>query len=68
MGYIHLPLKNAPAAREYKIQMVEKSTTKDAFGAVREIDPRNNERLPDGKSASLKIVEIEFLKNIRNIK
>jgi hypothetical protein len=48
--------------------MVEESTTKDAFGAVREIDPRNNERLPDGKSASLKIVEIEFLKNIRNIK
>lgn len=64
LSYVHLPLKNAPAAREYLIKMVGKSTTKDAFGAVKELDARNDDKLPAGKGASLKIMEIEFLKNI----
>ncbi len=64
LGYVHLPLKDAPAAKEYHIRMVGKSTTKDAFGDVQELDARNNDKALTGKGASLKIVEIEFLKNL----
>ncbi len=64
LGYVHLPLKDAPAAKEYHIRMVGKSTTKDAFGDVQELDSRNNDKALTGKGASLKIVEIEFLKNL----
>lgn len=44
--------------------MTGESTTKDAFGMVKEMDARNDEKKPKGRR-SLKIIEIEFLKNIQ---
>jgi hypothetical protein len=41
--------------------MTGSSTMRDAFGAVKELDSRNNDKVEKG-SASLKIIEIEFLK------
>lgn len=64
LSYVHLPLKNAPAASEYTIKMLGKSSTKDAFADVRELDSRNDEKLQTGKGATLAIFEIEFLKNL----
>ncbi len=64
LSYVHLPLKNAPAASEYTIKMLGKSTTSDAFTDIKELDSRNDEKLPKGKSATLAIIEIEFLKNL----
>ena len=64
LSFVHLALRNASAAKEYLIKMVGKSTTKDAFGAIKELDSRNDEKALTGKGASLKIVEIEFLKNL----
>ncbi len=63
LSYIHIPLKNAPAARHYTIRMVGESTTKDAFGAVKEMDASNDETKVSGRRA-LKIIEVEFLKNL----
>lgn len=64
LSYVHLPLKNAPASSEYTIKMLGKSTTKDAFTDIRELDSRNDEKLQTGKGATLAIFEIEFLKNL----
>lgn len=64
LSYIHIPLKDAPEARTYTIRSLGPSTTKDAFGAVQELDSRNNEQNLKGNNA-LKIIEIEFLKDIR---
>ena len=44
--------------------MVGESTTKDAFGAVKEMDARNDEKKESGKFA-LKILVVEFLRNLR---
>ncbi|WP_253945848.1 glycoside hydrolase family 2 protein [Xylanibacter rodentium] len=63
LSYIHIPLKNAPKSRTYTIRSVGSSTTKDAFGAVQELDSRNNDKKVKG-NYSLKIIEIEFLKEI----
>ena len=64
LSYIHIPLKNAPSARQYTIRMIGESTTKDAFGMVKEMDKRNDEQKVTGRRA-LKIIEIEFLKNLQ---
>lgn len=64
LSYIHIPLKNAPKARTYTIRSIGSSTTKDAFGAVQELDSRNNDKKEKGNYA-LKIIEIEFLKNLK---
>ena len=63
LSYIHIPLKNAPKTNTITIRSRGASTTKDAFGAVQELDARNNDKAVKGKN-SLKIVEIEFLKNL----
>lgn len=63
LSYIHIPLKDASEARCYTIRSLGPSTTKDAFGAVQELDSRNNEKKQQGNNA-LKIIEIEFLKNL----
>ena len=44
--------------------MIGNSTSKDAFGAVKELDARNDEKKVSG-SRSLKIIEIEFLRECR---
>ena len=61
LGFVHLPLKNAPAVRRYTIRMVGNSSTKDAFGEIKELDAANDEKKVSG-SRSLKITEIEFLR------
>lgn len=63
LSYIHIPLKDAPATDTFTIRSLGPSTTKDAFGAVQELDSRNNEKAQKGNNA-LKIIEIEFLKNL----
>lgn len=63
-GFVHIPLKNAPVTSQYTIRMVGESSTKDAFAQVKEIDSRNDEKKSNSRRA-LKIVEIEFLRNIR---
>ena len=63
LGFVHLPLKNTPAARRYTIRMVGTSSTKDAFGEVKELDAANDEKKVSG-NRSLKITEIEFLRNL----
>lgn len=63
LSYIHIPLNNAPKTDRITIRSRGASTTKDAFGAVQELDARNNEKALKGKN-SLKIIEIEFLKNL----
>jgi hypothetical protein len=63
LSYIHIPLKNAPKAATYTVRSIGSSTTRDAFGAVQELDSRNNDKNVKG-SYSLKIIEIEFLKNL----
>lgn len=64
LGFVHIPLKNAPAANRYTIRMVGRSTKKDAFGMIKELDSSNDEKETKG-GAVLKITEIEFLKNIQ---
>ena len=64
LGFVHLPLKNAPAARRYTIRMVGTSSTQDAFGEIKELDKANDEKKVSG-NRSLKITEIEFLRNLK---
>ena len=64
LSFIHLPLKDAPEAQTYTIRMVGESTTKDAFGEVKELDTSNDEKKASGRRA-LKIIEVEFLRNKR---
>ena len=63
LSYVHIPLKNSPATNTITIRSLGESTTKDAFGAVQELDARNNDKAVEGKY-SLKIIEVEFLKNL----
>lgn len=63
LSYIHIPITGAPETDVYTIRSLGASTTKDAFGAVQELDSSNNEKMADGNNA-LKIIEIEFLKNL----
>ncbi len=63
LGYIHIPLKEAPATSRITIKMRGSSTTRDAFGAVQEMDSSNNEKKAKGNYA-LKIIEAQFLKNL----
>lgn len=63
LSYIHIPLKNAPKTDKITLRSRGASTSKDAFGAVKELDARNDEKAVRGKN-SLKIIEIEFLKNL----
>ncbi len=64
LSFIHIPLKNAPKSRTYTIRSLGASTTKDAFGAVRELDSRNDDKITAGGKNAIKIIEIEFLKNL----
>ena len=64
LGYVHLPLAKHEPTQSYTIKLIGSPTTKDAFGAVRELDSSNDEKAPKGKG-SLKILEIEFLKNLK---
>lgn len=47
LSYVHLPLKNAPASSEYTIKMLGKSTTKDAFTDIRELDSPQRRKIAD---------------------
>jgi hypothetical protein len=57
-------MNGAPATAQYTISLVGNTSTRDAFGAVREMDSRNDEKM--GKPGkALKIIEIEFLRNLK---
>lgn len=62
--FTHIPLVNAPVTDTYTIRLAAPSSTKDAFGAVKELDGRNDEQI-SRESRSLKIIEIEFLKDLK---
>lgn len=65
LGFVHLPISaDAPKSQRYTIKMVGTSTDKDAFGAIKEMDSRNDEKASKG-GKSLKIIEIEFLRNLK---
>ena len=64
LSFIHIPLKNVPASRTYTIRSLGQSTTKDAFGAVKELESRNDDQVAKGGKNAIKIIEVEFLKNI----
>lgn len=64
LSFIHIPLKNAPKTNTYIIRSIGQSTTIDAFGAVKEMDSHNDEKLVKDGKGSIKILEIEFLKNM----
>lgn len=61
LSFIHIPLKNAPKATRYTIRMIGSSTSKDAFGTMKELDSSNDEKKAKG-NYGLKIIEVEFLK------
>ena len=63
LGFVHIPLKNCPVASKYTLRMVGKSTKGDAFGEIKELDASNDEKESKGGS-QLRIIEIEFLKNL----
>lgn len=65
LGFSHLPIPaDAPKAQRYTVKMAGASTDKDAFGAIKEMDSSNDEK--KGKAGkSLKIIEIEFLRNLK---
>lgn len=64
LGFVHIPLKDAPAADTYTIRMLGRSTKGDAFGQIKELDARNDDKQSKDGSA-LRIVEIEFLKYLK---
>lgn len=65
LGFAHLPIPaDAPEARSFTVCLTGSSADKDAFGAIKEMDSRNDEQKTKGGN-SLKIIEIEFLRNLR---
>lgn len=63
LSYIHIPLPNCPEATTITIRSMGSSTTRDAFGAVKEMDANNDEKVQKGGKA-IKIIEVEMLKNL----
>ena len=63
LGFVHIPIKNCPVAMKYTLRMVGRSTKGDAFGEIKELDARNDEKESKG-GTQLKIIEIEFLENL----
>ena len=61
LSYVRLPLRNAPRAREYRIQLMGSLNIGDAFGMVKELDSRNDEEQARERRI-LKIIEAEFLR------
>lgn len=63
LGFVHIPLKDCPASQQFTLRMAGSSTTRDAFGAVKELDSRNDEK-KNTSSHALRILEIEFIKKL----
>lgn len=73
LGYVSLFIEKPVKARKYMIRQIGASTEKEAFGQITELagGPATELDLyksPDGKDVKgeLRIVEIDFLKNITN--
>ena len=61
LGYVRLPLqKTGIHSNTYTIKLVGSTNDGDAFGAVKEVDKRNNEKVLAG-GTTLRIIEAEFL-------
>ena len=63
LSFVRLPLKDAPASLTYTIRLVGDTSLGDAFGAVKEMDNRNNEKQSKERK-TLKIIEAEWIRNI----
>lgn len=64
LGYVRLPLqKKGIRAHTYTIRMVGSTDDGDAFGGVKEVDKRNDEKAVKG-STTLRIIEAEFITKI----
>ena len=63
LGFAHLKLKNCPKAQRFTLRMTGASKKGDIFAQVKELDAANDEKEASA-GTSLKIVEIEFLKNL----
>ncbi len=63
LSYVRLPLKDCPVTNKYTIRLAGDASIKDAFGAVKELDVTNDEITSKARK-NLKILEIEFLKNV----
>lgn len=61
LGFVRLPLRNCPVAQKYTIRLVGNTSHGDAFGAVKELDARNDEKVSKSRKA-LKITEVEFIR------
>ena len=64
LGYVRLPLSRTLRARRYTIRLTGQTDLGDAFGTVKELEARNDEKQNRGRK-NLKILEVEFLKYIR---
>jgi beta-galactosidase len=62
LSYVRLPLKEAPATRTYTIRLVGDTNLGDAFGGVKELDNRNDEKQTK-EHRTLKIIEAEWIRN-----
>ena len=63
LGFAHLKLKHCPAATRYTLRMLGQSRKGEAFSQIKELDAANDEK-ESSAGTSLKIIEIEFLKNL----
>jgi hypothetical protein len=64
LGFGHLRLKNCPKAQRYTLRMRGVSKKGDLFAQVKELDSANDEK-ESAAGTSLKIVEIEFLRDLK---
>lgn len=73
LGYVSLFITNPVKAKRYTIRQIGSSSDKEAFGQVVELAAGNaNEQYKLGKGskarAELRIVEIDFLKNLKGLR
>lgn len=61
LSFVRLDLKDCPVTQKYTIRLIGDTNLGDAFGAVKELEARNNEKVTKGRK-SLKIIETEFLR------
>lgn len=62
LSYVHVPLRGV-TARRLTVRLVGAADSGDAFGAVQELDARNNDTVTKG-NGSLRIVEAQVIEKI----
>lgn len=69
LSYIRIPTPKfrASSSNIITIKSVGSQTTRDAFGAVKELDPKNNEFISTSGNNALSIIEIEFIQHLTSL-